>query len=572
MTHAIHRRALLAQGILALFCHAFAAVGQDSAALAAPPWDLLIVNGHVVDGSGNPWFAGDIGIREGRILAVGRLASQPARRRLDAHGLVVAPGFIDLHTHSDIPLLVNGTADSMVRQGVTLNMLSEGDSIAPIQGEALNTTSGDAAATAKYLGIHVDWSTLTGYFDRLGRQGVSLNVGSYVGAGQVRACVLGNTQRDPTPAELGRMRSLVRQTMEEGAFGLSSCLTDPPQMAAKTDELVELAKVAAEYGGIYATHLRDYYDRLLEAVEEAVFIGERARLPVHIFHLTAYADSSSRRMSAAIEMIEAARARGIDATANNYPYEWAMHPMLSFIPPWAHEGGMEALIQRLKDPQVRARLRREIGEGIPGWYNRIKLVGFDNIVFLSGSGAPKGFVNKSIAQIARETAKDPHDALFDLVMDVPNAMVIYKVRPESAIRTLMKAPWQSFSTDGFGVPPAYPERQHPRSFGTFPRVLATYVREQRILTLEEAVRRMTSLPAQVIGLRDRGLLREGFWADAVIFDPARVTDRATYDDPEQYPDGIEYVLVNGVVVVDHATHTGAKPGKILRGSGFGQKR
>ncbi|MBI2834305.1 MAG: D-aminoacylase [Acidobacteria bacterium] len=544
---------------------AIAALTTAAGQQPAGPFDVLIVNGRIIDGAGNPWFSGDVGIRAGRIAAVGRLGPATATRTIDARGLIVAPAFFDMHTHSDHSLLAGGTADSMVRQGVSFNILGEGGSPGPLKGLTLEGARRSLAAA----GLKLDWTTLGEYFDRLERQGVSLNVASYVGAGGVRHSVIGDELRDPTPAELGEMRAMVQQAMEDGAFGLCSSLSDALVFVQKTPEVIELARVAARYGGIYATHLRDLGDGVVDAVREAIHIGRTAGLPVHIFHLGANSRTSWGKMKEAVAIIDEARANGLDVTVDDYPYTWGSHGLGTLLPPWAHDGGPAKLVERLKDPANRRRLRQEIEQGIPGWFNRIKGFGFEGIMVANVPVNGEKYEMKTLTQIAKEAGKDPHEALFDLLIEQGGRGGTFNnSKQERDKLTVLQAPWMSVGSDGSAISPAWKERAHPRSFGSFARVLGWYVREQGVLTLEEAIRKMTSLAAQTIGLRDRGLLREGFWADVVVFDAGRVIDKATRFEPNEYPEGVEHVLVNGVPVVLSGAHTGAKPGKVLRGPGY----
>ncbi|MBI2221952.1 MAG: D-aminoacylase [Acidobacteria bacterium] len=531
-----------------------------------PEYDLIIRGGRVIDGTGNPWIAADIGVQAGKITKVGQFADVRAAQVIDAAGKVVAPGFIDMHTHSDYPLLVDGRAQSKVRQGVTTEVLGEGETAGPIKGPALAAMK---PSLARY-GIEPTWATLGEYFARLEKQGVATNVVSYVAAGQVRACVIGFENRPPQAAELAEMRQLVAQAMAEGAWGLVTSL-EGTRGFASTAEIIELAKVVKRYGGIYATHLRGESEELMEALNEAIEIGERAQVPVDVFHLKASGAKVWGRIPEALKAIEAARARGIDITANQYPYIAGAHPLLPLLPPWALDGGVEKTLKRLQDPQLRARMKKEIEEGAPGWrHNYVQQSGGWKGVMISDARSErnKTLAGKTLADFAVMRGKDPADAFFDLLLEEKGQVhgVLF-IMNEKDVQTAMAAPWLSIGSDGSALDVDGPLGQghpHPRHFGTFPRILGRYVRELGILSLEDAIRKMTSLAAQRLGLRDRGLLREGFWADIVVFDPRRVIDRATFEDPKQYSVGIEYVLVNGTLVVDRGGHTGALPGKVLR--------
>jgi N-acyl-D-aspartate/D-glutamate deacylase len=526
---------------------------------------LLITGGRVVDGSGNPWFRGDVAVVGDRIVAVGRLPPGRARRTIDAKGLVVAPGFIDIHSHSDYLLLEDGRAFSKVLQGVTTEVLGEGQSVAPCRGKL-------PPRRAVVRGKLLRWDTLPGYFDALHREGPSVNVATYVGLDNVWEGVMGKSHARPTPAQLGQMKKLVEEGLREGAFGLSSMLAMPPGSLARTEDIVELCKVVARYGGIYSTHIRNEGLGVLEAVQEAIAIGERAGVPVDVIHLKIADQKLWGQMDRVVALIEAARRRGVDVQANVYPYTRGNNDLASIIPPWAHEGGRERLLERLRDPKQRPRLKKDIKEGIPGWYNHYTAVGGDwGRMLVSGKGRYEGLtVDRVLAARAKGKvpAPDPLDVLFDLLIEEGGRVpTVYAHHTEKDMRLALVQPWCSVGSDGSAYATEGPLRRgnpHPRNFGTFPRVLGRYVRELKVLRLEDAVRKMTSLNAARIGLRDRGLLRPGHFADLTLFDAERVIDRSTYEQPFRYSEGIEYVIVNGRVVVDRGKHTGARPGRALR--------
>jgi dihydroorotase/N-acyl-D-amino-acid deacylase len=534
-----------------------------------PRYDLLIVNGHILDGSGSPWFEGSVGVKDGKISAVGRLPNGTARRVIDAGGLTVAPGFIDLHSHSDFTLLVDGKAESKIRQGVTTEILGESESAGPILGPAAPEFDKEISR----YGLSRDWTTLGEYFARVERQGIAVNIASYVGSGQVRMDVMGNVDRAPSAEEIKKMKDLVDQAMREGALGLASGLIYPPNSFATTDELIELAKVAAAYGGIYTSHIRGEGGHWKQALDEAIEIGEKARLPVHILHFKIDGQANWGKMAQQIAEIQAARDRGVDITVNQYPYIASMTGLEMCIPPKYLEGTSEQEVERLKDPKVRAEIRRAIADGLPGWEaNEVKSVGGWHGVLVASLQKPenKRYEGKRMDEVAQEMGKDPLDALCDLlVSEGGSAEAVYFSMSESDVDLAMKQPWLGVGSDGSAVSPAmtFVGKPHPRFYGTFPRVLGVYVREKKVLTLPDAVRKMTSFPAQVTGLADRGLLRPGMAADITIFDPGRVSDEATFQKPLQYPIGILYVVVNGAVVIDQGQHTGAKPGHVLYGRG-----
>ena len=532
-------------------------------------YDLLIVNGRILDGAGSPWFEGSVAIAGGRIRDVGRLPNATARRVIDARGLVVAPGFIDLHSHSDFTLLIDGAGQSKIRQGVTTEILGESESAGPILGPAVPEFDKELAR----YGLTRDWTTLGEYFARVERQGTSVNIASYVGSGQVRMDVMGNVNRAPTPEEMEKMRGLVDQAMREGALGLSSGLIYAPNMFATTQELIELAKVAAKSGGIYTSHIRGEGPDWKKSVDEAIEIGEKGGLPVHILHFKIDTRAYWGQMADEIKEIQAARDRGVDVTADQYPYIASMTGLEMCLPPKLLEGTSEERVARLKDPKERAYIRRAIETGLPGWEDdEVKGVGGWHGVLVASLQQPdnKKYEGKRMDEVARMMGKDPVDALCDLpASEGGSAEAIYFCMSPTNVELVMKQPWVGIGSDGVAVSPdmAFIGKPHPRFYGTFPRVLGVYVREKKTLTLPDAIRKMTSLAAQITGLTDRGLLRPGMAADVTIFDPKTVADKATFENPLQYPVGIPYVIVNGAVVIDQGQHTGARPGHVLYGRG-----
>jgi N-acyl-D-amino-acid deacylase len=529
-----------------------------------PIYDLVIINGHTIDGSGAPAVDTDIAVTGDTIAKIGRIDAggrARARKVIDAGGLTVAPGFIDIHTHSDYPLLADGTAQSAVRQGITTDILGEADSAGPVQGKV--------QPSAPY-GIEVNWRTLGGYLSRLEKQGVSVNVGSFVGATQVRRCVIGEESREPTPAEMAEMKRLVEEAMREGAYGLSCALLVPPNTYHTTSQLSELASAVKPFGGIFLIHIRTEGEGIETAIKEALEVGERAQVPVEVLHLKIADRRIWGKMKDVIDLFEDARRRGIRAAANQYPYIAGQNNLVALVPPWAMEGGRAAMLRRLQNPADRKRIEKELYAGIPGWYNHfLAMEGWQGCLVASvKSEANKSFEGKSVAEIAKLTGKKPADVVFDLLVEEEGSVpAVYFLMNEDDVRYAMKVPWVSVGSDGSAVRPDGPlgsGKPHPRWYGTFPRVLGKYVREDRVLSLEEAVRKMTSLNAEKLGIGDRGLLREGKKADITVFDAGRVADRATFENPHQYPVGIEHVIVNGVPVVEKGEHLGLKPGKILR--------
>ncbi len=533
-------------------------------------FDLAIKNGRIVDGTGNPWFRADIGIRKGKIAEIGRLTSSEAKKIIDAEGLVVCPGFIDMHNHSDRSLLVNPNLESAVRQGITTLVIGNcGFSLAPVDPTKKEFM---VKYFSRFLPVgvelRIDWSTFGEYLTRLEENKAASNIATLVGHGTVRASVIGFEDRDPTPEELEKMKMLVAEAMDAGAFGLSTGLIYPPGMYSKTYELIELCKVVARYGGIYASHIRGEGATLVEAVKEAIEIGEKSGVPVEISHHKAAGKVNWGKTKETLKLMEEARARGVDVTCDQYPYNAGMTSLATLLPPWTQVGGMEETLKRLRNPEERERIRRDIEEGVAGWENMISNCGWESIyISFVATKENKVLEGKNLAEIAELKGKDEFSALFDLILEEKGkAYIVIFEMDEEDIRRVMRSRLQMVGTDSWAVAPygvLSEGKPHPRFYGTYPRILGKYVREDRVITLEDAVRKMTSFPAQKLKLKDRGLIREGSWADIVVFDPIRVKDRATYEDPHQYPEGIKYVLVNGEVVIDKGEHTGVLARKIL---------
>jgi dihydroorotase/N-acyl-D-amino-acid deacylase len=534
-------------------------------AAAAAPYDLVIRNGHVIDGTGSPWYAADIGIRAGKIAGIGRLADAPAKRTIDARGMVVAPGFIDMLGQSEMTILVNPHLPSKIFQGITTEVTGEGSSIAPLNDAILKA---DHVAWEHY-GVQPTWRTFRDYFARLRKQGMGINLASYVGATQVRRMVLGDDDRSPSAAELERMKALVRDAMREGAVGLSTSLQYAPAPYAKTGELIALAAEAARFGGTYASHIRDEGDAIIPALDEAFRIGREAHIPVEIWHLKAAGKSNWGRMPEIVAHIEAARQSGLDVAAGTYAYPAAFNTFSAVIPPWAHDGGDQKLIGRLKDPAMRARIRQEMETPSSQWNNEWQQVKGPESFVLSAVQNPRliPLQGKTIAEIARLWNKDPVDTVFDiLIEDEAFTMVGMFIMDEPDVALALRQPWVSICNDSQGSAldgVLGREHPHPRAFGTFPRILRKYVREEKLLTLEDAIRKFTSLPAGRMRFGDRGVLKAGMWADVVVFDPETVRDLATFDRPNQLSEGMRFVLVNGVPVIEEGKMTNALPGKVL---------
>ena len=534
------------------------------------PFDLVITNGHIIDGTGSPWYFGDIGIRDGKIAAIGNLAAAPRTRTIDAAGKVVAPGFIDMLGQSELTILVDPRLPSKIYQGVTTEITGEGGSAAPLNDAIIG------ADHAGYDHYHItpDWRTFREYFARLEKQGMGINLASYVGATQVRRMVLGDDDKQPTPEQLEQMKVLVRQAMRDGTVGVSTALQYAPAPYAKTEELIALAGEASKFGGIYATHMRDEGNRVLPAIDEALRIGREAHIPVEIWHIKVAGKESWGRMPEVVAKITAARADGLDVSANTYAYAAWFNTMSAFIPPWAHDGGDAKLIERLKDPAMRQRIRKDLMTASADWQNEWQEIPSPASVLVCVVQNPKllPLQGKTLAEVATIWNKDPMDALFDLLIE-DNAFTEVAVfgMSESDVVLALQQPWVSIDNDSEGTSPdgiLGQEHPHPRAYGTFPRILRKYVREEKKLTLEDAIRKFSALPAQRMRLTDRGVLKAGMWADVVVFDPATVRDLATFDNPNQLSQGMDYVLVNGVPVIDQGKMTGAKPGKVLRGAGY----
>ena len=532
-----------------------------------PQFDLIIRNGNVVDGSGELWFPADVAVKGDTIVKVSRLdeTELSAKQTIDARGLTVAPGFIDIHSHSDYSLLVDGTAQSKIRQGVTSEVLGEAHSAGPLKGKAKKKFS--------EYGLQPDWKTLGEYFARLQRSGMSVNVASYVGATQIRSCVLGDESRAPTAAETEEMKQLAAEAMRDGAMGLSSSLIVPPDTYLDTRQLTDLASAVKPFGGIYSTHIRREGQGIFDAIREAISIGEQAQVPVDIIHLKIAEKRLRGRMPEVIRVIEEAQAKGLRVTANQYPYVAGQNNLDALIPPWAMEGGREPMLARLSDPALRARMEKDILNGVPGWFDHyLAMKGWESCV-VAGVNSEKNKIHEgqSIEQISKALNKKPTDVVFDLLKDEGGSVpAVYFLMSEDDVRTALQTPWVSIGSDGTAVRPdgiLGEGKPHPSWYGTFPRVLGKYVREDKVLALEEAVKKMTSLNAAKLGIEDRGLLKAGKKADITIFSAEQVIDKATFENPHQYPEGIEYVIVNGTLVIEKGQHLGSKPGRVLYGKG-----
>ncbi len=539
---------------------------------AEPSFDLVITNGHIIDGTGSPWYSGDIGISNSKITAIGNLSEAARKRTIDARGMVVAPGLIDMLGQSETTILVDPRLPSKIYQGITTEITGEGGSAAPLNDSIIQNDR------PSYSHYHVtpDWRTLRQYFSRLEKQGMGINLASYVGATQVRRMVLGDDDKQPTPEQLEQMKQLVREGMRDGAVGVSTSLEYAPAPYAKTEEIIALASEASKFGGIYATHMRNESDAVLTAIDEALRIGREAHIPVEIWHIKVAGKNNWGRMPEVVSKINAAREAGMDITADTYAYTAWFNSFSAFIPPWAHDGGDAKMIERLKDPATRARIRKDMMTPSKDWDNEWQEIPGPESVLIGVVQNPKllPLQGKTLAEVAKLWNKDPIDALCDLLIEdnaFTNVAVFGMSEPDVALA--LQQPWVSIDNDSSGTSPEGilgKEHPHPRAYGTFPRILRKYVREDKKLTLEDAIRKMSASPAQRMRLTDRGVLKTGMWADVAIFDPARVRDLATFENPNQLSEGMQYVLVNGVPVIDEGKMTGALPGKVLRGAGYVQ--
>jgi dihydroorotase/N-acyl-D-amino-acid deacylase len=532
-------------------------------------YDLIIRNGRIIDGTGSPWYSGDVAVRGGRIAAIGPLLDAKAKRTIDARRMVIAPGFIDMLGQSDLSILVNPHLPSKIFQGITTEFTGEGGSAAPLNDRII---AADRTAYDHFK-ITPDWRTLGQYFARLERQGIGINVGHYVGATQVRRMVLGEDDRQPTPQQLNQMRQLVRDAMRDGAVGLSTSLQYPPAPYAKTEELIALAREAARLGGSYATHMRSESDDILPALDEAIRIGREAGMPVEIWHLKVAGKRNFGRMPEVIARIDSARREGVDIAADTYAYPAWFNSLSAMVPPWAHDGGTVKLLQRLQDPAARRRMRHDM-ETAGSWENNAWQEISDPEKILIGAVQNPDLLSlqgKTLAEVARQRKADPIETLFDLLVeDRAYTSVAVFGMDEPDVLLALQQPWTSINCDSQGTAPdgiLGQDHPHPRAYGTFPRILRKYVREENRLSLEDAIRKFTSLPAQRMRLSDRGVLKRGMWADIVIFDPDSVRDRATFEKPNQLSEGMRWVLVNGVPVIADGKATGALPGRVLRGPG-----
>ena len=550
----------------------FAAVMPVAAQQA---FDAVITNGHIMDGTGSPWYSGDVGIRDGKIAAIGNLSAASRKQTINAKGMVVAPGFIDMLGQSELTILVDPRLPSKIYQGITTEVTGEGGSVAPLNDTLIKADHN----SYEHFKLTADWHTLSEYFARLEKQGMGINLATYVGATQVRRMILGDADVQPTPQQLNQMKELVRQGMHEGAVGVSTSLMYAPAPYAKTEELIALATEAAKFGGIYACHIRSEGDNVLESLDEAIRIGREAHIPVEIWHFKVGGKRNWGRMPEAIAKVEAARQSGVDIAADTYAYPAWYNSMSAFIPPWAHDGGTEKLIERLKDPTTRQRIRKDILAPEHPWDNEWGEIPGPEAVLIGAvhNAKLRPLLGKTLAEVAvnwnkDHPDKDAMDTLFDLLVedDAFTEVAVFAMS-ESDVALALQQPWVSVDNDSEGTSPEGllgQDHPHPRAYGTFPRILRKYVHEEKKLTLENAIRKFSSLPAQRMRLTDRGVLKAGMWADVVVFDPATIRDMATFEKPNQLSEGMRFVLVNGTPVIEEGKMTGSLPGRVLRGPGY----
>ncbi len=559
-------RLLLAHGL---------AIAFVSQALAASPdrYDLILRGGTVYDGTGAPGGRGDVAISGDRIVAMGDLTRATAKQEIDARGKAVAPGFINMLSWATVSLLADGRSQADVRQGVTLEVFGEGVSMGPLNPRMKQ----DMLERQGDIPYDVPWTTLGEYLTHLETRGVSCNVASFLGATTVRIYVLGYHDRRPTPKELDDMRALVRQAMEEGALGIGSSLIYAPAFYADTHELTELCKVASEYGGMYISHIRSEGNQLVEAVEELIKIARNAGVPAEIYHLKAAGQENWPKRDRVIELVEQARAEGLRITADMYLYTAGSTGLNGAMPPWVQEGGLRRWIERMRNPETRERVAQEMRTPTDQWENLLLAAGSPENVLLVGFKNPqlKYLTGKTLAEVAKRRGATPEDTAMDLVIEDDSRVdTVYFMMNEDDVKRNLALSWVSFGSDA-SSPSAEGafllSQPHPRTYGNFARLLGTYVREEKVISLEEAIRKLTGLPATNLGLTDRGFLKVGQFADVVVFDPATITDHATYAQPHQYATGVEHVFVNGVQVLADGNHTGAKPGRAVWGKGRKQK-
>jgi N-acyl-D-amino-acid deacylase len=533
-------------------------------------FDVLIKNGHILDGTGSPWYAADIGIRGDRIVDIGKLGDAPAAKVFDAQGLIVSPGFVDMLGQSETSLLIDNRSLSKLSQGITTEITGEGGSIAPQSAKTIASMQ----PFLDHYHLTVDWTTLDGYFTRLSKSATPINIGTYVGAAQVREAVIGDDNRAPTPQELEQMKGLVAQAMKDGAMGISTSLIYPPGIYAKTDELIELAKVASQYGGLYASHMRSEGATEFDALDEAIRIGREANLPVEIFHMKVSGKPRWGNMPTVVQKIEQARASGLDIRADQYPYIAGGTSLAASLPPWVADGGIEKLIARLHDPQTREKIKAELATDHNDYENLYFDVGGGTGVMISSVFSPdlKNYMGQTLADVAKAQGKPELDALFDFIIaDNAQTGALYFMASEADLTYGLKQPWTSIGLDAGESSldgPLYEPHTHPREFGSMPRFLGHYVRDEHLMPLEQGIRKITSMPATREHLTDRGQIRVGAYADITVFNADTIIDHATYAEPTKLSEGVSYVFVNGKLEYDNGKLTGDTAGRPMRGPGW----
>ncbi|MBI3662368.1 MAG: D-aminoacylase [Acidobacteria bacterium] len=557
-----------------LFLGVVVAAAVLISAAAAPPrtYDVIIRNGTIYDGSGKPPAVGDVAINGDKIAAIGNLKDARGKTEIDARGLAVAPGFINMLSWAVESLIVDPRSQADIRQGVTLEIFGEGESMGPLS-DAMKKEAEEQQGDFKYK---IEWTTLKEYLDWITKRGIAPNVASFVGATTVRVHEIGYADRLATKEELARMKALVRQAMREGALGVGSSLIYPPAFYAKTGELIELCKVASEYDGMYISHMRSEGNRFLEAIDELVTISREAKLPAEIYHLKAAGKPNWGKLDAAIAKVETARKQGLKITADMYTYTAGATGLSATMPPWVEEGGHKAFVKRLKDPAIRERLMKEMSAPTDKWENMYLNTGPDGILLVGfKNDALKPLTGKTLAEVARMRGKTPQETAMDLIIEDDSRVgTIYFMMDENNVRRQIKLPWLSFGSDAESPAPAgvfLKSNPHPRAYGNVARLLGRYVRDEKIIPLQEAIRKLTSLPASNLKIKDRGALKPGYFADIAIFDPAKIQDHATFEKPHQYSTGMVHVFVNGVQVLKDGEHTGATPGRVVLGPGYGKK-
>lgn len=540
-----------------------------AACTSAPQYDVILRGGRIYDGSGSPGVVADLAIQGDAIAAIGPLSGSSARTEIDVNGLAVSPGFINMMCWSNESLIEDGRSQSDIRQGVTLEVMGEGNSMGPLN-DAMKQLMRESQGDIQY---EIEWTTLGEYLQYLEKRGISPNVASFIGAATPRVYVIGYDDRPPTPEELTKMKDLVRQAMEEGAMGIASSLVYPPGFFAKTEELIELAKVAAEHDGLYASHLRSEGTALIEAVDELIRIAREAGIRAEIYHLKTAGKPNWPKLDQVIANVEKARAEGLQVTADIYTYPAGSTGLNSSMPPWVQDGGFEASIERMKDPQTRKRIAREMNQWSGEWENMyLQAGGAEGILLVSfKNDALKPLTGKRLSEVAKMRGKSPEETTMDLIIEDDSRVgTIYFTQSEENLRKKIQLPWVSFCSDSASIAPEgvfLKSNVHPRAYGSFARVLGKFTRDEKVLTLEEAVRKLAALPAQTLKLDRRGMLKQGYFADVVVFDPAKIQDHATFEKPHQYATGVVHVFVNGGQVLKDGEHTSSKPGRFLRGPG-----